>query len=183
MPYSKADCLRHIQSTVDLLYAFEEWENTAFVKALALGIQGKKREARMAGTKDENIAKYLQSEAGDMFETEIYPKMSNSKFPSVDGIEAFMMEYRNGLWDMYGKLHESANTFVTPLCLADVAQPLYKQCRCIKCALVDINRKIKRWNDMKEHGTALHDLYIYETSEYNNHDAAEAKEGMMGYKH
>lgn len=180
---NKEECLQHIQSTVDLLYRFEEFENTAFIKALALGIQGKKREGRMAGTKDENIRKYLQSEAFDLFETEIYPKEAHAQFPAVNGIEAFLMEYRKGLWEMYRKLHEAANIFVAPLCLRDLACPLYDRAACIKCAIVDLNRKIKRWKDMKELGTPLHDLYIYETSEYNNHDEAEKAEAKSGYKY
>lgn len=180
---NKDECLRQIQKTVDLLYAFEEFENMAFVKALSLGIQGKKREARTEGTKDTNIRKYMQSEAYDLFETEIYPGQANVQFPNVNGIEAFLMEYRKGLWDMYWRLHESANAFVAPLCLRDLACPLYERAGCIKCAIVDLNRKIKRWKDMKEHGTPLHDLYIYETSEYNNHDEAEKIEASIGYKY
>lgn len=175
------DCIGHIQKTVDLLYQFEEWENTAFVKALALGIQGKKRESRIAGTKDENIRKYLQSEAGDLFEVEIYPTLSQVQFPQVNGIDSFLVEYRKGLWDMYWRLHEAANVFVAPLCLRDIAKPLYHRAGCIKCAIVDLNRKIKRWNDMKTMGTPLHDLYIYETTEYNNHDEAEKQEKKTGY--
>jgi len=180
---NKTECLKHIQNTVDELFAFEEFENMAFVKALALGIQGKKREARIEGTKDENIRKYLQSEAGDLFETEIYPKPIPMPFPDVDNIESFLKEYRRGLWDIYYKLHESANAFVAPLCMRDLAKPLYHRASCIMCAIIDLNRKIKRWKDMKEHGTALHDLFIYETSEYNNHDEAEKKEAKMGYKY
>lgn len=34
---------------------------------------------------------------------------------------------------------------------------------------------------MKQGGTALHDLLLYETTEYNNHDEAEKKEKAMGY--
>lgn len=180
---NKEQCLQQIQKTVDLLYAFEEFENKAFVKALALGIQGKKREARIEGTKDTNIRKYLQSEAGDLFETEIYPNPVNVQFANVNNIETFLTEYRKGLWDMYWKLHEAANMFVAPLCLRDLACPLYDRAGCIKCAIVDLNRKIKRWKDMKEQGTALHDLYIYETSEYNNHDEAEKAEAKVGYKY
>jgi len=180
---NKADCIRQIQNTVNYLYAFEEFENTAFVKALSLGIQGKKREARMEGTKDENIRKYLQSEAFDLFEVEIYPQKSNASFPNVNSVETFLAEYRNGLWDMYWKIMESANMFAAPLCLRDLACPLYERGSCIKCAIVDLNRKIKRYADMKAQGTALHDLMIYESTNYNNHDAAEKKEEKMGYKY
>lgn len=183
MAATKEQCLQQIQKTVDLLYAFEEFEDTAFVEALALGIQGKKRESRMEGTKDVNIRKYLQSEAGDLFEAKIYPNSAQVQFPAVSSVDAFLTEYRKGLWDMYWKLHEAANAFVAPLCLRDLACPLYERASCIKCAIVDLNRKIKRWKDMKEQGTALHDLYIYETSDYNNHDEAEAREKSVGYKY
>lgn len=180
---NKEECLALIQKTVDCLYQFEEWENCAFIEALALGIQGKKREARLEGSKDLNIRKYLQSEAGDMFETKLYPKASPVPFPAVSSVDAFLTEYRRGLWDMYWRLHECANMFVAPLCLRDLACPLYDRASCIRCAIVDLNRKIKRWNDMKTQGTALHDLFIYETSEYNNHDEAEKKEEKTGYKY
>lgn len=178
---NKNECIQHIQKTVDFLYAFEEWENIAFVKALSLGIQGKKRESRVAGAKDENIRKYLQSEAGDLFEVEMYPNHASTQFPRVDDVESFLIQYRNGLWDMYWKLHEAANVFVAPLCLRELAKPLYHRADCIRCAIVDLNRKIKRWDDMKEQGTALHDLFIYETTEYNNHDEAEKMEHKIGY--
>jgi len=180
---NKEECIKHIQNTVDLLYRFEIFENTAFVKALALGVQGKKRESRISGTKDENIRKYLQSEAFDLFETEVYPMESYAQFPTVNSIDSFLIEYRKGLWEMYWKLHEAANIFVAPLCLRDIACPLYDKAGCIKCAIVDLNRKIKRWNDMKQLGTPLHDLYIYETTEYNNHDEAEKEEKKLGYKY
>lgn len=180
---TKDECIRQIQKTVDLLYAFEEFENHAFVKALSLGIQGKKREGRIAGTKDENVRKYLQSEAYDLFETEIYPAETQATFPVVSSVEGFLTEYRKGLWGMYWSLHEAANAFVSPLCLRDLACPLYERAGCIKKAIVDLNRKIKRWKDMKEQGTALHDLYIYETTEYNIHDEAEKIEHSMGYKY
>lgn len=180
---NKEQCLQQIQKTVDMLYAFEEFEDTAFVEALALGIQGKKRESRMDGTKDMNVRKYLQSEAGDLFETKIYPNRTQVQFPTVNSVDTFLTEYRKGLWDMYWKLSEAANTFIVPLCLDDLACPLKKRASCIKKAIVDLNRKIKRWKDMKEQGTALHDLYIYETSEYNNHDEAEKAEAKTGYKY
>lgn len=180
---NKEQCLQQIQKTVDLLYAFEKFEDMAFVEALALGIQGKKRESRKDGAKDMNVRKYLQSEAGDLFETKIFPGQAQVQFPPVNNIETFLMEYRKGLWDMYWKLHEAANMFVAPLCLRDLACPLYERASCIKHAIVDLNRKIKRWKDMKEQGTALHDLYIYETSEYNNHDEAEKAEAKLGYKY
>lgn len=180
---NRDECIAHIQKTVDLLYQFEEWENTAFVKALSLGVQGKKRESRTAGTKDENIRKYLQSEAGDLFETEIYPRQTQMHFPQVNGIESFLTEYRKGLWGMYWGLSEAANTFIVPLCLDDLACPLKKRAKCIKAAIVDLNRKIKRWNDMKTMGTPLHDLFIYETTEYNNHDEAEKAEEKVGYNY
>jgi len=182
MPDEKA-CIQHIQNSVDLLYRFEEFENTAFVKALSLGIQGKKREGRAAGTKDENIRKYLQSEAFDLFEVEIYPKDVHAPFPAVSSVETFLSEYRGGLWEMYWKLSEAGNVFVAPLCLKDLACPLYERASCIKKAIVDLNRKIKRYKDMKEQGTALHDLYIYETSDYNNHDEAEKAEAKIGYSY
>lgn len=181
---NKEECLRHIQKTVDLLYAFEEFEDTAFVEAQFWGIQGKKRESRGEGTVDGNIRKYLQSEAGDMFiGTKIFPNKTNTKFPNVNSAESFLTEYLNGLWDMYWKLHEAANVFVAPLCLRDLSCPLYERASCIRKAIVDLNRKIKRYNDMKTQGTALHDLYIYETTEYNNHDEAEKIEKKMGYKY
>lgn len=180
---NREQCLQQIQNTVDLLYRFEEFENTAFVKALSLGIQGKKREGRLAGTKDENIRKYFQSEAFDLFEAEIYPKEAHAKFPAANSVETFLTEYRKGLWEMYWNLHEAANAFVAPLCLRDLACPLYDRASCIKKAIVELNRQIKRWKDMKEQGTALHDLFIYETSEYNVHDEAEKAEVKMGYKH
>lgn len=180
---NKDDCIRQIQSTVDLLYQFEEWENMAFVKALSLGLQGKKREARYEGTKDLNIRKYLQSTAFDLFETEIYPKQAVTQFPPVNNIETFLSEYRRGLWDIYWKLHESANMFVAPLCLRDLACPLYDRASCIKNAIVELNRQIKRWNDMKQLGTPLHDLFIYETTEYNIHDEFEKKEESTGYRY
>jgi len=180
---NKEQCIQQIQKIVDLLYAFEGWENAAFVKALSLGIQGKKRESRLSGTKDENIRKYLQSEAFDLFEAEVYPREAHSPFPAVNSTEMFLTEYRKGLWEMYWGLHEAANMFVAPLCLRDLACPLYDRAGCIKCAIVDLNRKIKRWKDMKEQGTALHDLYIYETSDYNNHDEAEKAEAKIGYKY
>lgn len=179
----KTECLQHIQKTVDLLYALEEFENMAFVKALALGIQGKKRESRADGIKDTNIRKYLQSEAYDLFETEIYPVRTNMKSLDVTSIEAFLMEYRKGLWDMYWKLMEAANMFVSPLCMRDLAAPLYERASCIKKAIVDLNRKLKRWKDVKEQGTPLHDLMIYESTAYNNHDEAERKENALGYKY
>lgn len=174
-------CIQHIQNTVDLLYRFEDFEDAAFVEALALGIQGKKREERLAGTIDGSIRKYLQSEAGDLFGAKIIPNKNQSSFPAANDVETFLTEYRKGLWEMYWKLHEAANTFVAPLCLRDLAKPLYKRASCIKCAIVDLNRKIKRWKDMKEQGTALHDLFIYETSDYNNHDEAEKAEAKIGY--
>lgn len=178
---AKEQCLQQIQSTVDLLYRFEEFENTVFVKALSFGIQGKKRESRMAGTKDENIRKYLQSMAFDLFETEIYPREAHPEFPAADSVEMFLTEYRKGLWEMYWRISEAANVFVAPLCLRSLAKPLYHRAECIEESIIDLNRKIKRYTDMKEHGTALHDLYIYETSDYNNHDEAEKHEKKMGY--
>lgn len=181
MAPTKEQCLQQIQSTVDLLFQFESWENAAFVKALGLGIQGKKREARLEGTKDLNIRKYLQSATFDIFETEIYPKAVTTHFPTVNSIDGFLTEYRRGLWDIYWKLHEVANTFVSPLCMRDIACPLYERATCIKNAIVDLNRKIRRWEDVKKYGTPLHDLYIYETSEYNNHDEAEKNERKFGY--
>lgn len=180
---NKNECLQHIQNTVDMLYSFEEFENIAFVKGLSLGIQGKKRESRMSGTIDENIRKYLQSEAFDMFETEIYPKEAHSAFPAVNSIEMFLTEYRKGLWEMYWKLSESANTFIVPLCLDDLACPLKKRASCIRKAIVELNRQIKRWNDCKQLGTPIHDLFIYETSDYNIHDSMEKKEESMGYRY
>lgn len=180
---NKDECVRQIQKAVDLLHALEMFENKAFVKALSLGIQGKKREARMEGTKDVNIMKYLQSEAFDLFETEIYPIETNTQFPNVNSIEAFLTEYRKGLWDIYWRLHEVANAFVSPLCLRDLACPLYDRASCIKKAIVDLNRKVKRWNDVKEYGTPLHDLLIYESTAYNNHDEAEKAEEKIGYKY
>lgn len=179
----KEDILNQIQKTVDLLWQFEEWENTAFVKALSLGIQGKKREARMEGTKDLNLRKYLQSSAYDLFSIEIYPKHTNMQFPQVVNIEGFLNEYRRGLWDIYWKMHEAANMFVAPLCMRDLACPLYDRASCIKDALIDLNRKIKRWEDTKQYGTPYHDLMIYESSWYNNHDSAEKKENKMGYNY
>lgn len=178
------ECGQHIQNTVDLLYRFEKFENKAFVIALSFGIQGKKREGRIAGTVDENIRKYLQSEAFDLFGKKIFPNEpteESGSFPDVDNIESFLTEYRRGLWEMYWKLSNAANVFVAPLCLRDLSCPLYKRASCIKKAIVDLNRKIKRWHDMKEQGTALHDLFIYETTEYNNHDEAEKAEAKMGY--
>lgn len=180
---NKEDILSHIQKTVDLLYQFEEWENAAFVKALALGIQGKKREARLEGSKDLNIRKYLQSASFDIFEMEIYPQASPARFPAVNNIDGFLTEYRRGLWDIYWKIHEIANIFVAPLCMRDLACPLYDRASCIKDAIVDLNRKIKRYADMKQGGTALHDLMLYESSTYNNHDEAEKHESKMGYKY
>ena len=85
-------------------------------------------------------------------------------------------------WEMYWKLEDEANTFVAPLRLRDLACPLYDRASNIKEAIVDLNRKIKRYEDMKKHGTALHDLFIYETSEYNNHDEAEKEEHAVGYE-
>lgn len=178
---TREECIRHIQRTVDMLYNFEEFEDAAFVEALSLGIQGKKREERLAGTIDGNLRKYLQSEAGDLFGEKIYPNRIQTSSFAASTIDGFLTEYRNGLWEMYWKLHEAANTFVAPLCLRDLAKPLYCRASEIRCALIDLNRKVKRWKDMKEQGTALHDLYIYETSEYNNHDEAEKAEAKLGY--
>jgi len=144
-----------------------------------LGILGKKRESRTAGAKDENIRKYLQSEAFDMFEVEIYPKETHTQFPTVTGTEDFLMKYREGLWEMYWKLSEAANVFVAPLRLKDLACPLYDRASCIKKAVIELNRQIKRWKDTKEQGTALHDLLIYETSSYNIHDVAETQEKKL----
>lgn len=182
MPY-KEEILNQIQKTVDWLFLFEEWENGAFVRALSLGIQGKKREARFEGSKDLNIRKYLQSAAGDIFETEIYPKMTPAPFPQVNNIEGFLSEYRRGLWDMYWKMSESANTFVAPLCMRDLACPLYERASCIKDTIITLNRQIQRWTDAKQYGTPYHDFILYETSDYNIHDHYEKKESMMGYNH
>lgn len=179
----KEEILAQIQKTVDLLYQFEEWENEAFVKALCLGIQGKKREARLEGAKDLNIRKYLQSAAYDLFEAEVYPQAAPAHFPQVNAVEMFLIEYRRGLWDIYWKLSEYANAFVAPLCMRDLACPLYDRASCIKDAIIDLNRKIQRYADMKQGGTALHDLLLYETTEYNNHDESEKKEKAMGYEY
>lgn len=187
MPYNKIECVNHIQKVIDWLYAFESWEDSAFVKALALGVQGKKREARLAETKYGNVRKYLQSTAGDFFleETgevvEIYPNPTTVKFPHISDPESFLTEYRSGLRDMCYKLHEAANTLVAPLCLRKMSKPLYELSDCLFDEVVDLNRAIKRYADMKKHGTALHDLFIYETSDHNVHDTAEKREAKSGY--
>lgn len=180
---TKEQCIQHIQNTVDLLNNFEKWEDIAFVKALSLGIQGKKREARLEGITDKNIKNFFQSDAFDFLTTEIYPHEANVHFPAVNNIDDFLTEYRKGLWEMYWKLMEAKNIFIVPLCLDDYAHPLKERALCIKKAIVDLNRKIKRWNDMKQYGTPLHDLFIYETTEYNNHDEAEKHEHKLGYKY
>lgn len=181
MGVTKEQCVQHIQNTVDMLHDFEKWEDKAFVEALSLGIQGKKREARLEGVTDKNIKNFFQSDAFDFLTTKIYPRESNVQFPMVDSIESFLTEYRKGLWEMYWKLMEAKNTFIVPLCLDDYAEPLKKRAMCIKKAIIDLNRKIKRWEDMKKYGTPLHDLFIYETTEYNNHDEAEKMERKLGY--
>ena len=98
------------------------------------------------------------------------------QFPEPSDIEHFLKEYRDGLWTMFWQLGELKNTFIVPLCLDELAELLSCRKSQIKCAIVDLNRKIKRWESMKQIGTPLHDLLIYETTDYNNHDSAEIRE-------
>lgn len=179
---AKEECLAHIQKSVNMINAFMAWEAKASIKALALGIQGKKRESGAQMIKALNIMKCFQREAFDLFEAEIYPSTQQAlTFPDISGIEQFFVEYRRGLWAMYWESQEAANTFVAPLCMRHLSKLLYEHGACIRTEIVDVNRKIKRWNDMKSYGTSLHDLYIYETTEYNNHDEAEKQEKEFGY--
>ena len=138
----------------------------------------------MSGTEDLNLRKYLQSEAYDLFETEIYPRAYDIDFPNVKDIETFLVEYRKGLWEMYWKIMEAANTFIAPLCLRDLACALYDRASCIKKQLVEINREIARYENAERGGAAYHDIMIYETGFENVHDKAEAvEEKKTGYKY
>lgn len=178
---NKEECLQHIQRAVNAINAFQQWEAKASIEALALGIQGKKRESGVGRVDDVIILEHLQRESFDMFEEKIFPTGQITPFPDTTSVEQFLDEYRKGLWGMFWQLGELKNTFIVPLCLDEIAELLTCRKSQIKCAIVDLNRKIRRFKDMKQHGTALHDLLIYETTEYNNHDEAEKKEKSLGY--
>lgn len=179
MEMKKKETLELIQYTVDCLTEAADWEDIAFVKALALGLQAEKRINRFDGTGDDNIRKYLQSEAGDIFETEIYAHHEEVRFPQVTNPETFFMAYLEKLWEMYYLLHSIANKFVSKLCMKFLSDCLYERAGCLKKDIVRVNRTIARLRQKGQY----HDLLIYETTWENWHDEYEKKEREQGYRH
>jgi hypothetical protein len=181
MPYNKQECISHIQKTVNLLTDLEAWEDMAFVEAQSLGLQGEKRENRYEGTIDGGIRKYLQSEAFDLFDAKIHVNPSSIHFAeSAEPVE-FLEMYCAGLWDIMYKLHDAANMLVSPHCLRSMATPVYARCECIKDAIIDISRKIKRYRAVEKHGTPLHDLYRESNTAETKHDRFEPLEKSVNH--
>jgi len=176
MPFDKKSAVAHIQTTVNLLQQMEEWGEQAMLASMKHGLQGSKRENRFESSKDVYLRKFLQSEAMDLFGAEIHAQASSMKFPETSDPLSYLTEYCRGLWDIYQKLHAASNTFVAPLCLRDLAQPLYERCTCIRKAIIDIERKIKRYENMERYGTAYHDLLRQDTADESKHDNFEALE-------
>lgn len=179
MEMKKKETIDLIQYTVDCLVEASDWEDVAFVKALSIGLQGEKRVNRFEGTGDNNIRKYLQSEAFDIFEHEIHVHHEDVHFPRVTTPEEFFDAYRKKLWEMYYILHGAANKFVAPLCMKCLSDCLYQRAHCLKKDIVRVNRTIARLRQKGQY----HDLMIYETTWENVHDEYEEKEHEHGYKH
>ena|GEM_PF-1679262 len=182
MAFDRSACIEELRSIINELAVFEAFQNVAFVEAHDLGIQGKKREARLADTKFGNIRKYLQSEARDLFGVKIFPAEAQNPFSYSGGVEGFLKAYKEALWHVYVTLHSSANRLVAPHLLRHLANPLYEQAECVKKEYVVICREIERYDAMKNGGTPLHDFMLYNTSDHNVHDEAEDKESGVGYK-
>lgn len=179
MEMRKKETVQLIKYTVDCLVAASDWEDVAFVEALGLGLQAEKRVNRFEGTKDNNIRKYLQSEAFDIFETKIHIEHDEVQFPRVTTPEEFFMAYREKIWEMMYILHDVANKFVSPLDMKCLSECLYDRVKCLKEDIVRVNRTIARLRQKGQY----HDLLIYETSWENWHDDMEKKEHENGYNH
>jgi hypothetical protein len=176
---NKQECVEQIQSTINLLHNLEQWERQSLLKAMTHGLQGEKRQDRHESGLDSDIIKYLQSEAFDLFEVEIYPTNSSITFADTNTAVEYLKVYRNGIIDVYTKLHEAANRFVI-LCLRKLSVPLYKRCECLHEAIVEVNRDIRRYEAIREHGTALHDLMRTNNTLESKHDRFEKIENYIG---
>ena len=181
MSFDKNACIKEIQDTIDSLTIFEIFANTAFLDAQDLGLHGFKRESRLADTNYGNIKKYLQSEIRDIFGVKILPKTSGTPFSYKGGIEGFLEAYSEELWFVYTTLHTHANKLVSPLLMRHLAKPLYEQAEKTKCEYVETCRELERWELIKEHGTALHDLYRTQNTAETIHDKTESLENDTGY--
>jgi len=177
----RTETIAHIQETVNLLADMASWQESAFLHAMSHGLQGDKRENRYESTIDDINRKYLMSEAMGMFGVEVEPHSTTMKFPKTNEPLDFLKEYYAGLCDIYHKIHLAANTFVSPLCMRDLAQPLYDRASCIRKIITMLKRDIDRYEAVKVHGTPLHDLYRVNNTAETKHDLVEPKENSIGY--
>ena len=175
------DAVIHIQETINLLADMEIWEETAFLQSMHHGLQGDKRENRHTSMVDAYIRKYLMSEAMGMFGAILEPHKTSIKFPKTDEPLEHLKAYLSGLWDIYYKLHEAANKFVSPLFMKDLAKPLYDRASEIRKSIVMAQRDVDRYEAVSKHGTALHDLYRANNTAETKHDILEPKEEGMGF--
>jgi len=181
MPFDKNSAISHIQSTVNLLHQIELWEEHAMLAAMKHELHGSKRENRHESGVDNKIRKFIQTETMDLFDTEVIPVHTNMKFPETSSSLDYLKEYLKGLWDIYAKLHNHANQFVSPLLLRHYAAPLYERCECIKKSIVRTSRSIKRFDYVSSVGTAAHDLYRTNCADESLHDDFESAEKAHGY--
>ena len=130
MMKNKHECVGLIQKAVNTLYEFEQWENTAMIEALSLGIQGKKRESRYDGAKYNIGWKYLSCKAFGAFEAKMYPTITNIQFEQTESVEMFLDEYKKGIWHMYFAIHELANAFVIAN-MQPLSKCLFKSAKCL----------------------------------------------------
>lgn len=177
---NKDEIIRVAQSTIDMLAVVADWEEVAMLKAMDLDIHGEKRKNRYEGTKDTCIKKHLQCKIKDKFGITILSKpiMQHADLSSINDPEKFFMAYLDILWQMYEKLHEASNKFVT-LYMKPLTCALDERCCCIDAEIDKVNRRLSRG---RKAGWS-HDLLIYEQGWENVHDEYEQKENEAGYKY
>lgn len=180
MANNKEDCIRLLQAAVNLLYASQEWEGVAHMKAQKLGLQGEKRRERYEQRKELCIMQYLQSVAIDLFDVEIMPARQNVNFPQVTDIQSYFNQYLAKLWEIYEGIHSIANELVVKNYKA-ISEPLYEYACCLFKEIIDTRRTIKE-------GTIanweFHHVSRYQVSMKENvHDKFEGKEEQQGYKY
>jgi len=176
----KKNTINLLQRCINKLAIAAEWEESAMVKAVSLGLEGEKRKNRYESTMDTNIRKYFQTAAFDIFETELYPDtVSRKNLENIKDPESFFAEYLKFLWEFYDTLTTAANQFVAPLCFRKLAQPLYCRADCLLEEIICTQRRLKRG---RKNGFG-HDLDVYEYSWENVHDKYEGLENAVGYEY
>jgi len=142
MAQNKEDCIKLLQSAINLLHDSEKWCSQAFIKAQMLGLQGEKRRERHEARKGYMLMQYLQGVAVDLFDTEIYPANSDASLPAIPDIPSYFNQYLMKLWKEYEGVHMIANELVVKG-YRKISEQMYCYTDCLFAEIIDTRRTIK----------------------------------------